>query len=88
MIVSPLRLNASRRNRRQTNHQWRSKRSEMQFRRHLAISYSNWRWSNRHIDSRSFRWRLFFASIASGADLRRASIGSGKIPANPAEIQQ
>ena len=71
MIIRPLRLNASRRNRRQTNHQWRSKRSEMHFRRHLAISYSNWRWSNRHIDSRSYRWRLFVAN-ASPAYLRHA----------------
>lgn len=71
MIVSPLRLNASRRNRRQTNHQWREKRSEMQFRRYLAISYSNWHWSNRHIDSRSIRWRLFVAN-ASPAYLRQA----------------
>jgi hypothetical protein len=71
VIIRPLRLNASRRNRRQTNHQWRSKRSEMQFRRHLAISYSNWRWSNRHIDSRSYRWRLFVAN-ASPAYLRHA----------------
>lgn len=71
MIVSPLRLSASHRNRRQTNYQWRSRRSEMQFRRHLAISYSNWRWSNRHIDSRSIRWRLFVAN-ASPAYLRQA----------------
>lgn len=85
MIIGPIRFDASHRNRRYPRHQERSKRSEMQFMRHLAISYSNWRWSNRHIDSRSFRWRLFFASIASGADLRRASIGSGKIPANQAQ---
>ncbi|MER2626204.1 MAG: hypothetical protein ABTS22_19995 [Accumulibacter sp.] len=77
MIIRPLRLNASHRNRRQTNYQWRSKRSEMQFRRHLAIIYSNWRWSNRSVDSRSFRWRMFLASSASGADLRKAFIGSG-----------
>jgi hypothetical protein len=88
MIIRPLRLSASHRNTRRTRFQWRSRRSEMMFRRHLAISYSNWSWSNRRIDSRSFRWGLFFASIASGADLRRASIGSGKIPANPAESQQ
>ena len=64
MILRPLRLDASRHNRRQTRHQWRAKRSEMQFRRHLAISYSNWRWSNRNIDSRSFRWRLFVANVS------------------------
>ena len=71
MIISPIRLDASHLDRRQTNHQWRSKRSEMQFRRHLAISYSNWSWSNRHIDSRSYRWRLFVAN-ASPAYLRHA----------------
>jgi len=71
MIIRPLRLNASHRNRRRTRFQWRSKRSEMQFMRHLALSYSNWSWSSRHIDSRSFRWRLFVAN-ASPAYLRQA----------------
>ena len=74
MIIRPIRLNASRRNRSHQMHQERSKRTEMQFRRHLAIAYSNWRWSNSHIDSRSFRWRLFLASIASGADFRKATV--------------
>ncbi len=41
-----------------TRFQCRSKRSQMQFRRRLALTYSNWRWSNAHIDSRSFRWRF------------------------------
>ena len=41
-----------------TRFQCRWKRSQMQFRRRLALTYSNWRWSNAHIDSRSFRWRF------------------------------
>ena len=65
MIIRPLRLNASRRNRRRTRFQWRSRRPEMMFLRRLAIAYSNWRWSNSHIDSRSFRWRLLMANTCS-----------------------
>ena len=37
MIIRPIRLNASHRNRRRTRYQWRSRRSEMMFLRHLAI---------------------------------------------------
>ena len=73
MIIRPLRLNASRRNRSHQMHQERSKRTEMQFRRHLAIAYSNWRWSNSHSDSRSFRWRLLMANT-SPAYLRQAIV--------------
>ena len=39
MIIRPIRLNASRRNRRRTRFQWRSRRSEMQFGRYLALTY-------------------------------------------------
>ena len=77
MIIRPLRLNASHRNRRRTRFQWQARRSEMQFRRRLAIAYSNWRWSNSHIDSRSFRWRLFVANT-SPAYLRQAIVMNRK----------
>lgn len=57
MIIKPHRVNSSKRSR-MTRFQCRWKRSQMQFRRRIALTYSNWRWSNAHIDSRSFRWRF------------------------------
>ena len=81
MIIRPLRLNASRRNRRQTNHQWRSKRSEMQFRRHLAIRYGGWRdrYVRMPLDMRL--WKMSMMGVAHIAQ-------SVKLPANTQQSQQ
>lgn len=60
MIIRPLRLNASRRNRRRTRFQWRSRRPEMQFRRHLAIRHGGWRdrYVRMPMDMRLWKMRL------------------------------
>ena len=57
MIIRPLRLNASRLNRRRTRFQWRSRRSEMQFRNYLSLAYALRKLSNERIRRRSYRWR-------------------------------
>ena len=49
MIIRPLRLNASHRNRRRTRFQWRSRRSEMQFRNYLSLAYALRKLSNERI---------------------------------------
>ena len=74
MIIRPIRLNASHRNRRRARYQWRSRRSEMQFMRYLALTYGTLRQSNIHQSWREWRWRLCNSSV--------------KIPANPSESQQ
>ena len=81
MIIRPIRLNASHRNRRRARYQWRSRRSEMQFRRHSAIRYGGWRdrYVRMPMDMRLWKMRL----------MGRAHIEqSVKIPANPDESQQ
>ena len=81
MIIRPLRLNASHCNRRRTRFQWRSKRSEIQFRRHLAIRYGGWRDRYVRMPMDMRLWKMSMMGVAHIAQ-------SVKIPANPAESQQ
>ncbi len=81
MIIRPVRLNASHRNRRRTRFQWRSKRSEMQFRRHLAIRYGGWR--DRYVRM-PMDMRLWKMSMMGAAHIAQ----SVKIPANQPQSQQ
>ena len=77
MIIRPLRLNASHRNRRRTRFQWRSKRSEMMFRRHLAIRYGGWRDRYVRMPMDMRLWKMSMMGVAHIAQ-------SVKIPASQA----
>ena len=60
MIIKPFRYNSSHRNRRMTSFQFRLKRTEMQFRRHLAIRHGGWRdrYVRMPMDMRLWKMRL------------------------------
>ena len=81
MIIRPLRLNARHHDRRRTSFQWRSKRSEMMFRRRLAIRYGGWRDRYVRMPMDMRLWKMSMMGVAHIAQ-------SVKIPANPAESQQ
>jgi len=81
MIIRQPRLNASHRNRRRTRFHWRSRRSEMQFKRHLAIRYGGWR--DRYVRM-PMNMRLWKMHLMGNTHIEQ----SVKIPANPAESHQ
>lgn len=58
MIIHRDRLQASKRNTRQTRFQWRARSAERAFKRHIALHYGGWQYAHKTCDGRSDRWLL------------------------------